>query len=182
MDAPSESKAQTPWIYLGIAVVLAGLLAAPLVLLTGSQAPRPQRNVEVRKAALDALTDRSKSPAQRLELLQRAADDERRVLVEAELWARDPVRLQQDEHFTKGRLEYAADDGLSALAEAERGLGLGRANTLFVANLHALRGMSLEKSGEPAKAIVDYAFAVAVHRSLYEAALADQRKQESQSP
>lgn len=179
MDPQADKKLAAKWPWVAAALMALVVLSTPLILLSGGFPPLPERDLAARKAALDSLTERGLAPVDRLARLQRAADDERRVLVEVSQWESNPIQVRQDEHFTAGRLHFAAGDAISALAEAERGLGLGRANTLFVANLHALRGTAREASGQRAEAIVDYAFSVAVHRSLYEAAVADRNARQA---
>ncbi len=92
VDTRPEPNPRTSWITVAIAVTVAGLLATPLVLLTRGSGARPHRDVAVRKVALDALTDRGLEPSERLERLQRAADDERRVLIEVASWGTDRAR------------------------------------------------------------------------------------------
>ena len=60
-----------------------------------------------------------------------------------------------------------------ALRQADAGLALAPSGgqSVFVANLHALRGMSLEELGKPLDAVVDYETAIGVHKALFDEAL-----------
>jgi len=80
-------------------------------------------------------------------------------------------QLLQDAHFALGSvlLLQARFDG--ALKEADLGLALGDDHSIFGANLHALRGLAREGQGRPLDALQDYANAMEIHKTLFDAAL-----------
>jgi hypothetical protein len=86
-----------------------------------------------------------------------AADDRRGVL--------------QDTYFRLAELDLQARDARSALAAADRGLALGRADDLFVANLLVVRGAAHEALDEGPAAAADYHDALVINERLLAAAL-----------
>lgn len=80
-------------------------------------------------------------------------------------------QLVQDTRFALGGIELVRGDPTAALAQADQGLALGSARTVFRANLHALRAMSLEALGRPLEAVMDYGSAMAIHKALFDEAL-----------
>lgn len=81
--------------------------------------------------------------------------------------------LLMDAHFAMGTVHLLAGKADLALRQADAGLALAPSGgqSVFVANLHALRGMSLEELGKPLDAVVDYETAIGVHKALFDEAL-----------
>lgn len=78
--------------------------------------------------------------------------------------------LRQDLRFALGALSLRAGAAPDALAEADRGLALPRTDrpSLFVARLHALRGLALEALGRADEAVAALAEAQAMHARLFD--------------
>ena len=68
--------------------------------------------------------------------------------------------------FRIARAELEAAQPDQALAAADRGLALGRDNTLFCANLLIARGEALEKLGRDTEAASSYYEALEINRKL----------------
>ncbi|MFT7623195.1 MAG: tetratricopeptide (TPR) repeat protein [Myxococcota bacterium] len=81
------------------------------------------------------------------------------------------VDLQRDARFALGRVLLLDKRPIEALAQADAGLALGPADTVFVANLHALRAMCLEALERPLDALMDYGNAMKIHKALFDAEL-----------
>ena len=81
--------------------------------------------------------------------------------------------LLMDAPFETGTVQLLAGKTGLALRQADAGLALALAGemSVFMANLHALRGMSLEELGKPLDAVVDYEMAIGVHKALFRKAL-----------
>jgi hypothetical protein len=77
----------------------------------------------------------------------------------------------QDTYFRLARIALDARDPRAALAAANRGLGLGRASDLFVANLLIVRGAAHEALGAGAAAVEDYHEALVINDRLLAEAL-----------
>jgi hypothetical protein len=72
----------------------------------------------------------------------------------------------QDTYFRLARIALDARDPRAALADADRGLALGRASDLFVANLLVVRGAAHEALGEGPAAAADYHQALVINDRL----------------
>jgi tetratricopeptide (TPR) repeat protein len=81
-------------------------------------------------------------------------------------------QLVQDVAFALGSARLASRDPLGALRIADEALVLSSTPSVFLANLHALRGMALELSGQALPAAEAYHQALVIHQSLYDALLA----------
>jgi len=81
-------------------------------------------------------------------------------------------QLAQDVAFALGSVRLAARDTHGAMKAADEGLVLSSTPSVFLANLHALRGMALELSGEAVSAAEAYHDALLIHQRLYDALLA----------
>ncbi len=81
--------------------------------------------------------------------------------------------IRQDAHFALGRLHFDEGRFDRALEQADAGIALSdpKEPTLFAANLHGLRALSLEALGRPAEAITSYEAAQNIHSALFERAL-----------
>ena len=146
---------------LAAALSLAGLLA-----LGCSRAPVNDASPWVAEAERrHALAD------QRLEAGDRpGARDALRGIVDApvpaDLPADDRRGVLQDTYFRLARIDLDARDPRAALADADRGLALGRAADLFVANLLVVRGAAHEALGEGPAAAEDYHQALVINDRL----------------
>lgn len=81
-------------------------------------------------------------------------------------------QLLQDAHFALGSVLLLKGQVDEALAEADKGLSLGDDQSIFGANLHALKGLCKEQKGQPIDALEDYGRALDVHKALFDKALA----------
>jgi len=86
--------------------------------------------------------------------------------VPADLPADDRRGVLQDTYFRLARLDLDARDPRAALADADRGLALGRASDLFVANLLVVRGAAHEALGAGPAAMEDYHQALVINDRL----------------
>ena len=77
------------------------------------------------------------------------------------------LQLLQDAHFALGSVLYLNGDHDGAAAEADQGLALTDEPSVFSANLHALRAMSLEAGGRELDALDDYEKALVIHKQLF---------------
>lgn len=91
--------------------------------------------------------------------------------VPADLPADDRRGVLQDTYFRLARLDLDARDPRAALADADRGLALGRATDLFVANLLVVRGAAHEALGQGPAAVEDYHEALVINDRLLAEAL-----------
>lgn len=91
--------------------------------------------------------------------------------VPADLPADDRRGVLQDAYFRLARLDLDAHDPRAALADADRGLALGRAADLFVANLLVVRGAAHEALGAGPAAVEDYHEALVINDRLLAEAL-----------
>jgi hypothetical protein len=91
--------------------------------------------------------------------------------VPADVPAADRRGVLQDTYFRLAELELQARDARAALASADRGLALGRADDLFAANLLVVRGASHEALGAGAAAAQDYHDALVINEKLLAEAL-----------
>lgn len=82
------------------------------------------------------------------------------------------AQLLQDAHFALGSVMLLQGRFVDAIAEADAGLKLTGEQSIFGANLHALRAMALEGQGKPLDALEDYQRALRIHAELFDAALA----------
>jgi tetratricopeptide (TPR) repeat protein len=89
----------------------------------------------------------------------------------AELPPDDRRGVLQDTYFRLARIDLDARDARAALADAERGLALGQAGDLFVANLLVVRGAAHEALGEGPAAAEDYHRALMINDQLLAKAL-----------
>jgi hypothetical protein len=87
------------------------------------------------------------------------SDDDRRVVL-------------QDTYFRLAKLDLDGGDPRGALANADHGLGVGRADDLFVANLLVVRGAAHEALGESPAAVEDYHQALVINDRLLAQTLA----------
>ena len=85
--------------------------------------------------------------------------DERRVVL-------------QDTYFRLAKLDLDAGDARGALANTDHGLGLGRADDVFVANLLVVRGAAHEALGAGPAAVEDYHEALVINDRLLAQTLA----------
>lgn len=83
--------------------------------------------------------------------------------------------LLQDAHFALGSIHFALKRYDRALEEADKGLKVTDGRSIFAANLHALRAMSLEATGRELDAIEDYQLAIAIHKELFDVTLKEHR-------
>ena len=88
-------------------------------------------------------------------------------------------QLLQDTDFALATLLLAAGRPEHALAAAKRGLSRSQEPTVFRANLHAIRAMTLEAMNRPSDALTDYEHAVAIHKQLFDKALAEHKGSDS---
>ena len=72
----------------------------------------------------------------------------------------------QDTYFRMAKIDLDVGDPRAALADAERGLALGRAEDLFVANLLVVRGAAHEALNDAAAAAADYHAALMINDRL----------------
>ena len=72
----------------------------------------------------------------------------------------------QDTYFRLSELDLKAGDARAAWTDAERGLALGRADDLFVANLLVARGAAHEAMHDGAGAAADYHAALVINDKL----------------
>jgi hypothetical protein len=72
----------------------------------------------------------------------------------------------QDTYFRMATIDLDVGDPRVALADAERGLALGRADDLFVANLLVVRGAAYEALHDGAAAAADYHAALMINDRL----------------
>ncbi len=79
--------------------------------------------------------------------------------------------LTQDLHFARGTVHFARRDPAAALASCDAGLAAGPRDSVFAANLYALRGMVLEATGQALPAAEAYTEALRIHKAHYDAAL-----------
>ena len=89
----------------------------------------------------------------------------------ADIPADDRRAVLQDTYFRLAELDLDAHDPKGALADAERGLALGRTPDLFVANLLVVRGAAHEALDEGAAAATDYHAALMINDRLLAEAL-----------
>jgi hypothetical protein len=80
--------------------------------------------------------------------------------------ADDRRGVLQDTYFRLAELDLQAGDARAALASADRGLALGRADDLFVANLLVVRGAAHEALGDTPTAAADYHDALLINDKL----------------
>jgi len=90
----------------------------------------------------------------------------------ADLPAGDRRAVLQDTYFRLAELDLQAGDAGAALASADRGLALGRADDLFVANLLVVRGAAHETLGDSPAAVEDYHQALMINDRLLAQTLA----------
>jgi hypothetical protein len=88
-----------------------------------------------------------------------------------EVPAEDRRGVLQDTYFRLAELDLRGGDARAALATADRGLALGRAADLFVANLFVVRGAAHESLGNGAAAAEDYHEALVINDKLLAEAL-----------
>jgi hypothetical protein len=151
---------------------LAGLVLAGLLALGCSQPPSHGGSAWFEDAASrHLLADRQlangDAPAARETLLAivhahapaNISDDDRRVVL-------------QDTYFRLAKLDLDGGDPRTALTNADYGLGLGRANDLFVANLLVVRGAAHEALGVGPAAVEDYHQALMINDRLLAQTLA----------
>jgi hypothetical protein len=89
----------------------------------------------------------------------------------ADVPADDRRAVLQDTYFRLAELDLAAHDPKAALADADRGLALGRATDLFVANLLVVRGAANEALDDGPAAAADYHAALMINDRLLAEAL-----------
>ncbi|HEY7373403.1 MAG TPA: hypothetical protein VIF57_14680 [Polyangia bacterium] len=77
----------------------------------------------------------------------------------------------QDTYFRLAKIDLDVGDPRVALADAERGLALGRAEDLFVANLLVVRGAAHEALHDGEAAAADYHAALVINDRLLAQAL-----------
>jgi hypothetical protein len=87
--------------------------------------------------------------------------------------ADDRRGVLQDTYFRLAELDLRAGDAPAALASADRGLALGRADDLFVANLLVVRGAAHEALRDGPAAAADYHEALVINDRLLAEALHD---------
>ena len=89
-----------------------------------------------------------------------------RAPMPAELLAADRRVLHQDLLYRLGGAELDRAEPARALAAAERGLGLGRAQDVFTANLLVVRGEALQALERETEAAASYFEALEINRAL----------------
>jgi hypothetical protein len=85
----------------------------------------------------------------------------------------DRRRVLQDTHYRLATLDLRARDAAAAMEHAERGLALGGARDLFVANLLVVRGAAHEARGEAPAAAADFHAALLINEELLTESLRD---------
>jgi len=93
----------------------------------------------------------------------------------ADLPAGDRRAVLQDTYFRLAELDLQGHDPRAALASADQGLALGRADDLFVANLLVVRGAAHEALDQGAAAAEDYHEALVINDRLLAEALHESR-------
>jgi len=88
--------------------------------------------------------------------------------------ADDRRGVLQDTYFRLAELDLQARDARGALGSADRGLALGRADDLFVANLLVVRGAAHEALGDGPAAATDYHDALLINDKLLTETLHEQ--------
>jgi len=88
--------------------------------------------------------------------------------------ANDRRGVLQDTYFRLAELDLQAGDAGAALASADRGLALGRADDLFVANLLVVRGAAHQALGDGPTAAADYHEALVINDKLLAEAVHEQ--------
>jgi len=145
---------------------LAGLVLAGLLALGCSRGlphgdSRWLDDASSRHALADEQLARGEVPAARATLLSivhgRTPDD---------VSADDRSVVLQDTYFRLAKLDLDGGDARGALANADHGLGEGRADDLFVANLLVVRGAAHEAIGEGPAAVEDYHQALVINDRL----------------
>jgi len=99
-----------------------------------------------------------------------------------DLPADDRRGVLQDTYFRLARLALDARDPRAALTAADRGLALGRAADLFVANLLVVRGAAHEALGEEPAAVEDYHQALVINDRLLAQTLHERQDDASSAP
>lgn len=102
------------------------------------------------------------APADASRVLRQALD----AKVPSDVLPQHRAVVHQDLLFRIARAELDAARPDQALAAADRGLALGRAPTLFVANLLVARGEALERLGRTTEAASAYYEALEINRAL----------------
>ena len=97
-----------------------------------------------------------------------------RASIPAGVPADDRRGVLQDTYFRLAELDLQAGDPRAALASADRGLALGRADDLFVANLLVVRGAAHEALGDGPTAAADYHEALVINDKLLAEAVHEQ--------
>jgi tetratricopeptide (TPR) repeat protein len=145
------------------------LIGCALLCACGQGEPVPSESAGTWLLAIEQAHARADavSPAAR-EALQAALT----LPVPAEVKAEHSRIVHQDLLFRLARTELADSRSVEALAAADRGLALGRAPDLFVANLLVARGEVLEKLGRKTEAASAYLEALEINRKLLHDALA----------
>ena len=93
----------------------------------------------------------------------------------ADLPAGDRRGVLQDTYFRLAELDLKAGDPRAALTDVQRGLGLGGADDLFVANLLVVRGAAHEAMDDGAAAAADYHAALVINDKLLAETLQESR-------
>jgi hypothetical protein len=112
-------------------------------------------------------------------LREKHPDDARAALLAAldpeppqQLRAEDARVVRQDLCFHVAQVELADADPSAALGFAGRGLGYGKLDDVFTANLLVVRGRALQALSRPAEAASSYQAALQINERLLRAALA----------
>ena len=86
-------------------------------------------------------------------------------------------KILQDAHFALGRLHLTSGRHVDAVAEANAGLARSSEESIFRANLLALRGMAHEAAGRRVEAASDYMKAIEIHDVLFKETLQAHQKE-----
>ncbi|MBT9555459.1 MAG: hypothetical protein IV100_05480, partial [Myxococcales bacterium] len=153
-----------PKISILLAAVVTALTSCSAATTTGDRAAAYARAVSAARASADeqlaeGRVDEAIADLERALAIPRPDSDAARQLV-------------QDVAFALGSARLASRDPIGALQAADDALVLSSTPSVFLANLHALRGMALELSGRALPAAEAYHEALVIHQSLYDALLA----------
>lgn len=92
----------------------------------------------------------------------------------------EALQLLQDVDFALGSIELLQGRPVDAEATARRGIARSNEPTVFLANLHALRGFALEALRRPLDAAEAYHAALLIHERLFKDTLATAKASETQ--
>jgi len=153
-------RARAPMRWLG-ALALLGAVAAGCARARHDGGARWIAEAERRHALADQQLQAGDVPAARAALAG-IVDGE----VPPGIPSGDRRGILQDSYFRLAELDLKAGDANAASTDADRGLALGRADDLFVANLLVARGAAREAMHDGAGAAADYHAALVINDKL----------------